>query len=169
MKRTMICQSTAQQKKKQQEKRGWTMCPAPVWDAAYCRSQGWNQTPLKCRCSRHLSIIDALFSIMVLAISDEQLLRDGIDILVQYFFKKKSQPNFQCAAACCGMLQPLVVAHSPYPCARGGPWPCIVPLGNCMLAASIHNSMAQANASLVQTVHRVLRVVHRWCCSSFVV
>ena len=30
-------------------KRGWTMCPAPAWDAAYCQSQGWNQTPLNYR------------------------------------------------------------------------------------------------------------------------
>ena len=52
--------------------------------------------------------------ITVLAISDEQLLRDGIDILVQYvFFKKEYQPNFQCAAACCGMLQQSVLGHRP--------------------------------------------------------
>ena len=44
-----------------------------------------------------------------MAISDEQLLRDGIDILVQYFFRKKFKPNFQCAVACCGILQLLVL------------------------------------------------------------
>ena len=41
-------------------------------------------------------------TITVLAISDEQLLRDGIDILVQYFFPKKIPTQF---SVCCGMLQ----------------------------------------------------------------
>ena len=54
-------------------------------------------------------------------------------ILVRYFPPKKSQPNFQCAAACCGMLQnphqqaPKIGAHASTVVPWGGGGPCQPP------------------------------------------
>ena len=95
MKRTMICQSTAQQKKKHGKNRlDCVSCPC-----------------LRC-CILPISGIEALTSqlqmhcltIRVLAISDGYLLSDGIHILVRYFSPQK--PPTKCrstlrhAAAC---------------------------------------------------------------------
>ena len=56
------------------------MCPAPAWDAAYCQSQGWNQTPLN--------------------------YRSACCGMLQNPLQQAPQTG---AAACCGMPQPLVL------------------------------------------------------------